>query len=205
MTQDSDVFPEPGEEEMVQHALTFRRHSRSPRPSLTGKGDDRDRPSRHGVLLGKALAFMAEIGRKRAPDLPETCATCAFRDGSMPNQMASTGLLALNCVLNVDPDDFACHHGMKDGEPTKLCAGYLASRVAPFRAVKGAIEALNNALAAQSGPDDVRAEFDAWWDEIDPQRTMDAYQLGRAWLRRSPIGAMCAERQPDSRETPSHV
>jgi hypothetical protein len=73
---------------------------------------DGDRPSLHGKMLGKALALIAEIGRRDAPmPIPDTCLTCAFREGTMPNQTAGTGMVALNCVLRIDTDRFACHHG----------------------------------------------------------------------------------------------
>ena len=59
-----------------------------------------DRPSLHGKLLGEALALMADLGRAEAPmPIPEPCLTCAFRKGSVPNQTAGTGKIALDCVL----------------------------------------------------------------------------------------------------------
>lgn len=106
----------------------------------------------------------------------------------MTNQMAATGLQALNCVLGIDTDRFACHHGMIDGEPTKLCAGYVAALLAPFEATQVALEWLREALGSTSGPDEVRAEFDAWITQVDPQHLMDDYQRGRAFLRARPLG-----------------
>jgi hypothetical protein len=146
-----------------------------------------DRPSMHGAILGDALASIAAEGFKRLPELqpdpPEMCATCAFRPGSVPNRSAGTGMIALNCVLRIDPDRFACHHGMHGGEPTKLCAGYLASKLVPWDFVKQTVLELNERLQTMSGPDEIRAAFDAWYAEADPLREMDAYQLARAYLK----------------------
>jgi len=101
----------------------------------------------------------------------------------MPNQMAATGLTALNIVLRIDSDDFACHHGMKDGNPTRLCAGYLHAKAAPFEMVKSEISAMKDRLADMSGPDEVRAAFDAWRARSDPSSTLDDYQLARLFAR----------------------
>lgn len=150
---------------------------------LTLTSPDRERPSRHGLILGEALAALAKIGREGAPELPEMCATCAFREGCMTNQMASTGLTALNCVLGIDKDRFACHHGMRDGEPTRICAGYIAARVAPWSLVQRVVEWLNTQLTSLEGPDDVRAAFDIWVATVDPHGEMDDYRRGRAYLR----------------------
>jgi hypothetical protein len=69
---------------------------------------DGDRPSFHGKMLGEALALMAELGRREAPmPIPDNCLTCAFRRGTMPNETAGTGVIALNCVLRIDKDRFA--------------------------------------------------------------------------------------------------
>lgn len=103
----------------------------------------------------------------------------------MTNQMAATGKTALDCVLGIDPDRFACHHGMKDGEPSKLCVGYIAAILAPrsftnevLRAVKADLDAM------PEGPDEIRAAFDVWHNEVDPDRKMDDYQLARAYASR---------------------
>lgn len=142
---------------------------------------ERERPSQHGAILGQALALLEQAGRKDAPfELPDMCLTCAFRPDTMTNQMASTGLVALNCVLGVDTDRFACHHGLKDGEPTKLCVGYIAARLAPFTLTREILFELGKRLDEQEGPDEVRAAFDAWVSEIDPDRKMNDYQLARA-------------------------
>lgn len=143
---------------------------------------EHDRPSIHGLLLGFALSQMAEAGRRAtATELPDPCLTCAFRPGCMTNQVAGTGLLALNCTLGIDPDEFACHHGMKDGQPTKLCAGYLAAKLAPFSFTKEVITDLYQKLEHLPDADTIRAEFDAWRTKADPDGKMDVYQLARAY------------------------
>jgi hypothetical protein len=99
--------------------------------------------------------------------------------------MAATGQAALNCILDIDPAEFACHHGMKDGEPTRLCAGYIAARLAPFSFTKAALRELAEKLDAQEGPDQVRAEFDAWLAMVDPRGEKHDYVLAREYNRRS--------------------
>ena len=140
------------------------------------------RPSRHGAILGDALALLAAAGRKDAPmEIPECCLTCAFRPGTLPNATAETGKMALDCVLGIDKDRFACHHGMKEGQPRKLCAGYVAAVLAPWSFTKEVIAAVHADLGKQDGPDEIRAAFDAWVTETDPQGAMDVYQLARAY------------------------
>lgn len=145
---------------------------------------ERERPSLHGKILGDALALLARAGRRDAPmELPECCLTCAFREGCMTNQMAATGKMALDCVLGIDPDRFACHHGMKDGEPTKLCVGYIAATMAPWSFAKEVVAAVAADLEAMKNDDadEIRTAFDAWHNKIDPERKMDDYQLARAY------------------------
>jgi hypothetical protein len=137
-------------------------------------------------MLGRALALMAAFGRKDAGfEIPEGCATCAFREGCMTNMTAGTLKIALDCVLGIDPDRFACHHGMKEGEPTKLCTGYVAAILAPFSLVKEVMTAINADMKAMGdGPDEVRAEFDAWLAKADPEGKIDdVYQLARMYER----------------------
>lgn len=143
--------------------------------------ESRDRPSAHGAILGEALSDLAKAGRVGIADFPEMCATCAFREGAMSNQMASTGKVALDCVLGIDADDFGCHHGMEDGKPTKLCAGFMAAKNAPFRVVLAAVQTVHTRLAALTETDEIRAAFDAWHAEVNPADKLDVYQLGRAY------------------------
>lgn len=147
---------------------------------------DSDRPSRHGVMLGKALALIAASGRRDAPmAIPDPCLTCAFREGSLPNQTAGTGKIALDCVLGVDKDRFACHHGLKDDEPQKICAGYVAALLAPFSEVKEILMAFQDELATikDGDQDEIREAFDRWLDGADPERRMDVYQAARAYAK----------------------
>lgn len=146
-----------------------------------------DRPSAHGKILGEYLALLADLGEydTRMNNWRERCATCAFRKGTAPNMTAGTGAVALDCVLGIDKDRFACHHGMKDGQPQAICVGYIAARIAPFSAVKEILPALAADLAAHGEPisDEVREGFDRWLREIDPEGKMDVYQVARAYQR----------------------
>jgi hypothetical protein len=146
-----------------------------------------DRPTRHGKILGNFLRLMAETGRTLpgGNEIPESCLTCAFSPGTMPNISAGTGMVAFNCVVGINEDDFACHHGMKEGEPTKLCAGYLAALLVPFDLMKQAMFNLNEELnAMDTSPDELRIAFDAWRATIDPEMKLDVYQLGREYAKR---------------------
>lgn len=155
-------------------------------PPIEGAAADGDRPSIHGAMLGKALAVIAELGRRDAPmPIPDTCLTCAFREGSMPNQTAGTGVMALNCVLRIDTDRFACHHGMKEGQPKQICAGYVAAMIAPFSLVREVLDAFNAEMETikDGQPDDIRIAFDAWLAGVDPGRRMDVYEAARAYAK----------------------
>lgn len=164
----------------------------SSKPAIEG-----DRPSMHGKMLGKALSLFAEIGRRAAPmPIPEPCLTRAFREGSMPNQTAGTGKVALACVLRIDTDRFACHHGMKDGEPTKLCAGWIAAMLAPFSEVKEILAAFADEMSALGdAPDEVRLAFDVWLNHTDPGRRLDVYQAAREYAK-SQMAATWQLRRP---------
>ena len=99
----------------------------------------------------------------------------------MPNQMAATAKTAMDCVLGIDRDRFACHHGMKDGQPKKICVGYVAARLAPFSFVKEVIATVHAELAEieDDATDAVRVAFYAWVKEVDPDRRLNDYQLAR--------------------------
>jgi hypothetical protein len=157
-----------------------------PPDGAAGPAAEGDRPSLHGKMLGEALALMADLGRKEAPmPIPEPCLTCASRRGSMPNETAGTGVIALNCVLRIDKDRFACHHGMKDGEPQKLCAGYVAAMLAPWSKVSEILRTFYDQLERieKLGPDQIRAAFDKWIDGADPERRLDVYQAAREYAK----------------------
>lgn len=142
-----------------------------------------DRPSAHGAALGRLLARMVEAGGGA-----EMCATCAFREGSMPNLMAATGLLAMHCAIGTDPAPFGCHHGMQNELPTRNCAGWKAAQKAPFELWKTELPRVL-ADVRGGGEDAVRAEFDHWWPTVDPRGELDVHQLGRAWARRDSDGS----------------
>lgn len=146
----------------------------------------RDRPSTHGAIVGEALTKIVESVSGSLP--ASCCSTCAFRPETMTNQMAATVLVAFKCAVGTDPDPFACHHGMKDGEPTKVCAGWLASQLADFDAVKRISGEMVEKLAAISDTetDPVRDRFDAWIAEVDPEGRLNDYQRGRLYLRAFP-------------------
>lgn len=148
---------------------------------------DRERPSTHGALVGQAIASMASAGRRVDPAIPEECATCAFRAGTMTNQMASTVLDALQCAIGADPAVFACHHGMNGCEPTRVCAGWLAAQKAPYAEVRQIAELLHHALDARvaGGPDPIRDAFDAWLSTVDPHGVMNDHQRARIYARKA--------------------
>lgn len=157
----------------------------------SGKVIEGDRPSAHGAALGEALSLIADLGERDSPiPLGERCLTCAFRKGTAPNQTTGTGVIALNCILGVDRDRFACHHGMKDGEPKHLCVGYIAARMASFSYVKEIIAALYSDITenlVDEDNDPIREAFDKWLTEVDPKSEMDVYQAARAWARHSKV------------------
>lgn len=151
---------------------------------------ERDRPSNHGAILGEAISAIMDEGRKVDPTIPDCCLTCAFKPGVMTNQMATTGLEAYKCAIGVDDAPFGCHHGLSEGMPTRLCAGYAAARLAPFDAVKRISAEMAERIKDLPEHDHIRADFDAWWQAVDPDRKMDNYQLARAYSRLShPIKA----------------
>lgn len=149
-----------------------------------------DRPTRHGRLLGQALADIAKHGREVEDEGP-CCGTCAFLPGSLPNQCAGTLRLAMDCLTGVDASSrFACHYGLKEGEPTRRCAGYESALHAPRSLVMEKLTGVYRQLEAAWGgaPDEVRGEFDAWWNQVDPDRKMNIYQLARAYeAREKPV------------------
>jgi len=94
---------------------------------------DHHRISEEGKKLGRLSASMAEVGRARlaAAGLAgvdfhrlrrEMCASCACRNGTVPNGCLQTQLDLLKTVVSGDP--FLCH-APKDG---RLCAGWVGAR-----------------------------------------------------------------------------
>lgn len=153
---------------------------------------DGDKPTAYGAILGDALALIAAAGRKDLPagmTIPETCLTCAFREGALPNRMGGTAKQALDCVLGIDRDRFACHHGMKDGEPRRLCSGYLAAMIAPFSFVKEVVSSAGEDMNSfdDTAPDLVRDDYVRWLSKIDPEGRLDVYQIARAYALRDDV------------------
>lgn len=158
----------------------------------------RERPSRHGAVVGAALSEIERTGRGQAPEAPAMCATCAFREGCMTNQMASTVLVAFKCAIGADPALFACHHGLIDGEPTRPCGGWVASLAAPFDEVKRIAAKMQAELAEPTDRDLIREVFDAWVAKVDPENTLNDYERGRLYLRAVQAGAFGSARKDGS-------
>lgn len=153
---------------------------------MTEQPKDFDRPTRHGQLVGQAMTMMADRGREECPALPECCLTCAFRPGTIPNESAATLKIAFDAVMGIDDGHFFCHHGLKDGEPSKVCVGYAAALLAPFPFVKEVLMTLYDELGTLGEGaqlDRVREAFDRRLAKADPNREMDAYQMARAYAR----------------------
>lgn len=151
----------------------------------------REHPSRHGAIVGHALAQLEQAGRAAADaELPPMCATCAFRPGCMTNLMAATVLEAFKCAVGADDSLFVCHHGMTDGEPSRVCAGWVAAQLAEFETVKAICGQVAGGLANlhEDGPDPIREAFDLWISTVDPDGKLDDYQRGRLFLRAFPDG-----------------
>ncbi len=158
---------------------------------MVSRADDFDRPCRHGALLGAALARIADAAEGKSPfpvamRMPDRCSTCAFREGTQANQSPGTLRVALDMVLLPD-GEFWCHHGLDaDGEVKRLCAGYVAARLAPFDFTKGQLAAVAEQLDRidQDEVDIIRVAFDEWLASIDSDSKMtDIYEMGRAYER----------------------
>lgn len=160
----------------------------------------RERPSTHGAILGDALAELANA----SPIPAEMCATCAFRRGSYPNQSAATGLVALKCATRVDHDAFVCHHGMKGGEPSRMCDGFLAVLLVPDAERQRIVEAMVAKVNAHDGaaPDAVRAACDAWLATVDPEGDLNDHVRARLWAKRPPADGALGASRTDQSNTP---
>lgn len=85
---------------------------------------DHHRCTPQGRALGKSLATMATRGLAVMEEagMPDTrCASCAFREGTVPNGCPQTVLDALKCLA--EGVRFGCH-APRDGSP---CHGYTAA------------------------------------------------------------------------------
>lgn len=87
---------------------------------------ERNVPTPEGRALGAQLARLFKIERdnveKQFPGSAQPCRSCAFVEGTFPNGCPETVMDALMCAVTGEP--FFCHYDMKDGKPTKLCAGW---------------------------------------------------------------------------------
>jgi len=146
-----------------------------------GNDIDFDRPSMHGKILGDFLADLATRGQAIDPEIPDPCATCAFIKGTAPNMTAGTGSMALDCTLGTDTDRFACHHGMQDGQPTKVCNGYLAAQ----RALRDESTWQKIHPIKSDDPDEIRAAFDVWYLEYQANGGSgdDIYKIARDYQK----------------------
>lgn len=105
--------------------------------NVTAAEDRRMHPrvSEEGQLFGAYMALLANEGRRRLNELGvasletpgsrgEMCASCACREGTIPNGCAQTQMDVLKAV--VEGGRFLCH-APNDG---RMCAGFLAARAA---------------------------------------------------------------------------
>ena len=84
---------------------------------------ERNKPCEVGIALGKELARLTAPAIEAAEHKP--CASCAFRAGTYPNGCVTSVADAMKCML--EGHTFHCHHGMKDGVATRVCAGWKAA------------------------------------------------------------------------------
>ena len=88
------------------------------------EGKNRNVATPQGSELGDQLARLCDNAekevRKRHPEIPERCASCAFRQGGhLPNNSPFTLMDALKCLMERVP--FECHETNRNGD---LCAGF---------------------------------------------------------------------------------
>lgn len=79
-----------------------------------------------GKMLSERVQPVFDYAKAHGAEDPR-CKSCAFREGTLPNKCADTVLDATKCML--EGIEFHCHCDMVDGQPTKLCAGWVASRI----------------------------------------------------------------------------
>ena len=87
-----------------------------------------NRPCEFGRELGRNLACFADLAEQKWRDagvnfIPQRCHSCAFGPGTYPNGCISTVADAMKCIMERKP--FYCHHGIKDGDPPSVCAGWM--------------------------------------------------------------------------------
>lgn len=134
--------------------------------------------------LGAALADVAT--RHRRPGDPDPCGTCGLKKGTLPNMAGRTMIDAMHVLAGIDGDAFGCHHGMKEGEPTRPCAMWLAARRASRDELQAALGSVLIPLDDLPENDPVGVYVTTWADQHDPERKLDTYQLARLWERTGP-------------------
>ena len=92
------------------------------------------------AAIGRELVRFFE--QEEPASAPPRCHDCAFRAGTLANE-SYTIANALKCVMEGIP--FYCHHGEENGEPTRLCRGWIA--LAP----PAVLEEIAQAIATQRG------------------------------------------------------
>jgi len=84
-------------------------------------------PTDEGRALGAEIARLVDNdeARVRAAGLPvpPRCGDCATRLGTPPNGCAPTLMDFVKCAAEGEP--FMCHVGAVDGEPARICGGWL--------------------------------------------------------------------------------
>lgn len=88
----------------------------------------RNRPSPVGIETGSHLARFTDKAEQDWHEagmnfIPQRCASCAFRSGTVPNGCVTTVADAMKCTMERKP--FHCHHGMKGHGPESVCAGWI--------------------------------------------------------------------------------
>lgn len=96
----------------------------------------RNKPCDVGRAVGAELARLTGDATAGAP----MCASCAFKPGTVPNGCITSVADAMKCVF--EGERFWCHHDKKNGDPTRVCAGWKAS-VIDFLAKGGSFSELS--------------------------------------------------------------
>lgn len=100
-------------------------YSEEPKP---GEPTHANVPTPEGRELGRHIARLADLAEAEQlaqfPGMKPRCHDCAARLGTDPNGCPETLMDLIKCAAEAVP--FYCHvSGVKDGEPQRLCAGYV--------------------------------------------------------------------------------
>lgn len=97
------------------------------------------------LFVQPGLDALAKAG---APDI--RCSTCAARPGTVPGGCLVTQADFQKAILENVP--FMCHSHMEDGEPDRVCHGWLAARVTTgSKTIRAPWPWADEAIAAASG------------------------------------------------------